>query len=198
MAARQFLLNITLREVEPPVWRQIGVPGDFTLASLHTAIQGVMGWHTAHLHAFEIDGKRYEERQDEDFDTGVPSLDEEEYRVEDVLAKGRSFTYTYDFADDWQHDIIVEDVELVEEADAGDLSPRCVDGEGACPPEDCGGPAGYADLLGVLADPNHPEHDDAVDFVGTFDPEIFSVPQANSLVYALLALEAARKAMAGG
>jgi hypothetical protein len=34
-----------------------------------------------------------------------------------------------------------------------------VDGEGACPPEDVGGPHGYADFLTVLANPTDPEHD---------------------------------------
>ena len=82
----------------------------------------------------------------------------------------------------------------IKEAGPGELSPRCVAGEGACPPEDCGGPMGYADLLEVLADPDHPEHADAVDWIGSFDASVFSVSQANSLVYALLALAEARRA----
>lgn len=197
MPAKLLTLKVALRDVEPPVWRRFGVPGDFTLASLHTVIQGAMGWHTLHLHAFEIDGKRYDERQEEDFDWGTPRFDEEEYRVEEVLGEGAAFTYTYDFADDWHHDILVEAVDIIEEAEPGDMAPRCVDGEGACPPEDCGGPGGYADMLSVLDDAEHPEHESVIDWIGTFDAAVFSVPQANSLIYALLALETARKAMAG-
>lgn len=39
-----------------------------------------------------------------------------------------------------------------------DEVPGCVDGTGGCPPEDCGGPPGYAELQAVLADPGHEEH----------------------------------------
>lgn len=31
---------------------------------------------------------------------------------------------------------------------------------GACPPEDCGGPWGYGNLLAALSDPTHEDHDD--------------------------------------
>src|SRR5215207_3597015 len=61
---------------------------------------------------------------------------------------GSEVEYLYDFGDGWTHD--------VEVLGPGGSTPGCVDGRGACPPEDCGGPGGYAELLEVLADPAHP------------------------------------------
>lgn len=60
------------------------------------------------------------------------------------------FDYLYDFGDGWTHD--------VEVLGPGGDAPGCVDGAGTCPPEDCGGPHGYAELLDALADRRHPEH----------------------------------------
>lgn len=74
--------------------------------------------------------------------------DEAHARLADL---GPEFEYVYDFGDDWSH--------RVEMLGPGDAVPGCVDGRGACPPEDCGGPGGYAELLDVLADPAHPDHE---------------------------------------
>ena len=58
--------------------------------------------------------------------------------------------------------------------------PRCVGGARACPPEDCGGPWGYADFLAAMADPKHEDHRDMKEWVGgKFDPEKFSVDAVN-------------------
>jgi hypothetical protein len=94
---------------------------------------------------------------------------------------GDRLGYTYDFGDDWDHDITVEDVRL---AEPGLAYPRCVTGRRACPPEDCGGIWGYEELLEILADPHHDEHTDRVqwlglDSAGEFDPALFSLAQTN-------------------
>ena len=72
----------------------------------------------------------------------------------DVRSKIR---YTYDFGDDWEHEILVE---KVLDRDETTRYPRCTGGRRAAPPEDCGGVWGYAELAEVLADPAHPEHQD--------------------------------------
>jgi hypothetical protein len=51
--------------------------------------------------------------------------------------------------------------------------PICLEGERACPPEDCGGEMGYELLLEVLADPMHEEYLDLRQWAGDFDPERF-------------------------
>jgi hypothetical protein len=54
----------------------------------------------------------------------------------------------------------------------------CLEGRGAWPPEDCGGSAGYADLLAALADPEHTDHDELVNWLGgPFDPRRSTSPR---------------------
>ena len=79
--------------------------------------------------------------------------------------------YEYDFGDGWRHEILFEGFPL---ADPKAKYPQCVEGERACPPEDCGGPWGYADYLAALADPQHEQHEEMLDWIGgSFDPEEF-------------------------
>ena len=91
--------------------------------------------------------------------------------------------YTYDFGDDWEHDIVVEKV-----LDRGDavVYPRCTGGRRAAPPDDCGGVWGYAELVEILSDPDHPEHEDRLEWLGLddagFDPDRFD---ANAVTRAL-------------
>jgi len=62
----------------------------------------------------------------------------------------------------------------------GKLTPQCMAGAGACPPEDCGGSHGYQNLLEALADPSHPEHENLSDWVaGPIDPENFDVAEVH-------------------
>jgi hypothetical protein len=58
-------------------------------------------------------------------------------------------------------------------------APTCLDGANACPPEDSGGPHGYERLRQVLADPRHPEHADALAWLGRpLQPERFDAGEA--------------------
>ena len=58
--------------------------------------------------------------------------------------------------------------------------PVCLAGKRACPPEDCGGIWGYAQLLETLQDPDDPEHEDMLEWVGEeFDPEAFDLEEIN-------------------
>ena len=49
----------------------------------------------------------------------------------------------------------------------GTKFPLCLEGERACPPEDYGGPWGFADYLEALADPKHEQHDELLEWRGT-------------------------------
>jgi len=79
--------------------------------------------------------------------------------------------YTYDFGDGWEHSVTLEAI-LPQEP--GLDYPRCLGGERACPPEDCGGTYGYAEFLAAIRDPEHEEHQSMLEWVGgAFDPEHF-------------------------
>jgi hypothetical protein len=169
-----YQLKVTLRNVHPPIWRRIQVWEDVTLAQLHRVLQMVMGWEDVHLHEFGIGRKTY----------GVPDPDDERKiidvkrtRIHDVIQQvGTEFEYVYDLGDYWQHDLQLETI-LQPAPDT--LYARCIGGERNCPPEDVGGPGGYEDYLEAMADPEHEEHEDMIQWGGPFDPEAFSVEKIN-------------------
>ena len=167
-------LKVTLHGMKPPVWRRLLTPGEMTLGDLHQAIQAVMGWGSDHLHVFDIAGSQYG-----DPDSLDDVADEERLTLNKVLNTGVSrFTYTYDFGDNWQHMVLIERPRRPLEAGR---YPTCIAGERNCPPEDCGGPWGYQDLLAVLADPAHPDYLERVEWVGeAFDPEEFAIEEARA------------------
>lgn len=165
-----YQLKVTLHDTKPPVWRRVTVDGASTLDHVHEVIQAAFGWLSYHLHEFEIGQKRYG-IPDPDDDWGTPTTDERSVRLDTVASEDSKFEYVYDFGDWWRHKIVVE---KVMPADPTVTVPSCVAGRRACPPEDCGGTWGYQELLEVLADPTHPEHDDRRERIGRpFDPEAF-------------------------
>ena len=115
---------------------------DCTLGDLHEVIQTVMGWKDCHLHQFIINGEYYGSPDELDLDT----KDEDGVLLGQVIKGNRRarFRYDYDFAAGWQHEVCFEQI-VRREPEV--KYPRCVDGARACPPEDVGGPSGYADLL---------------------------------------------------
>jgi Plasmid pRiA4b ORF-3-like protein len=171
-AARRetYQLKITLKDIRPPIWRRVQVPGNIMLASLHDVIQTAMGWSDAHLHEYEVDGQRYG-IPDPDWDDGQVRP-EHKVRLADVADAGSRLLYTYDFGDDWRHLIEVEKVDAPEP----DVElPRCLAGRRGCPPEDVGGPWGYAEFLEVYRDTARAEHESMLEWAGPyFDPEAFA------------------------
>lgn len=174
-----YQLKVSLKGIRPPVWRRVLVTSDTSLPAFHAIIQAVMGWAGYHMHQFIIDGE-YFGQPHEDYELmGMDLEDEQEYRLADLgLREGRKFTYEYDFGDSWQHTILIEKM-LPVDPDA--RCPVCMKGKRACPPEDCGGPWGYANLLEVIRDPSHDEHDEMLEWLdGEFDPEEFDLDKVNS------------------
>jgi len=167
-------LRVTLLGVEPTVIRVIDVPAVSTLPELHDLLQVAVGWTDSHLHQFvvpadvgaDVGEVRYGV-PDAEFD--CDEHDETGVRLTELPPR---FRYLYDFGDGWDHDIEV--------LGPGDPEPGCRYGEGRCPPEDCGGTSGYAELLQVLADPTHDEHQQMAAWVGAW-PE-FDQPSTDRLV----------------
>jgi hypothetical protein len=170
-----YQLKVTLMDSKPPIWRRIQVSSDITLYTLHQIIQEAMGWTDSHLHQFIIGGKYYGEPNP---DYGFEMADESRVKLNRVVKGEKAkFRYEYDFGDNWQHQIVVEKILTPE---AGVHYPRCLTGKRNCPPEDCGGVWGYADFLEAIQNPEHPEHDELLEWVGgEFDPEAFDLDEVN-------------------
>lgn len=173
-----YQMKVTLQNIRPPIWRRIQVPSDLTLRKFHRILQDAMGWYDSHLHQFTIRGVYYAERNPEWEGFGPPVRSERTTRLEDVVSGPKmKFVYEYDFGDGWEHEILVEKVLPPEE---GVRYPVCVTGAPACPPEDCGGPWGYAELLEAIRDRNHERHEELLEWVGArFDPEAFDLAGIN-------------------
>lgn len=179
-------LRIQLEHIEPPIWRELVVPMNTPLDTLHMIIQGAMAWEDTHLHEFEIDGQRYEFPDDEaePWEEGESPRDERQFFLGNLVKEGDEFLYTYDFGDNWRHKITVVKKQAVE-GSPDTVFPSCLDGGRACPPEDCGGPYSYGDFIASLNDPKHAEHKTNREWAGNFESEIFSTSQANSFVSAM-------------
>lgn len=172
-----YQFKITLLEIKPPIWRRIRVP-DCTLAEFHNYIQAAFGWKDYHLHQFEIDGVRYSQAAADGNDFDLDFEDETDVILSNLLPKsGRKsrWIYEYDFGDGWRHEVLFEGHPPV---DPKAKHPLCLEGERACPPEDCGGPWGYADYVAAISDPKHGRHDEMMEWRRPFDPEAFDAKQA--------------------
>jgi hypothetical protein len=172
-------LLVNLMHIEPLIWRRILVPHGITLAQLHKVIQAAMGWENSHLHEFRIDGNRYGVPDEGFEDPSSRVHPEDDVRLHDVLDhKEQTFTYVYDFGDDWHHELVVEEI-LETESDRCEA--YCLDGARNCPPEDIGGPFNYPEILTALSDPKHEGHDHYTEWMGDdFDPEAFDPVSINN------------------
>lgn len=187
-----YQFKIILQGSQPPIWRRIQVPGEYTFWDLHVAIQNSMGWEDCHLHSFEMadagTGRKIvfsDEHEDEDFMISkemevppdflkhIPILrSENDACLSSYFSlSNKKATYEYDFGDGWRHKIILEKILTFE---PGIMYPRCLAGKRACPPEDCGGIWGYEELLEIIKNPSCDEYKERLEWLGDdFDPESF-------------------------
>ncbi len=173
-----YQLKITLKDLQPPIWRRVQVESNVTLEHLHWVIQISMGWTNSHLHSFTIQEIEYGVPMPEfDFD-GVPVHNEKTVILSKIIPSEKfKFSYLYDFGDSWEHEVFIE---TLLEADPEIDYPVCIQGKRACPPEDCGGVWGYQNFLQVIQDSNHPEHEEMLEWVGGFyDPEDAELDEVN-------------------
>jgi hypothetical protein len=170
-----YQLKVTLLGIRPPIWRRIQVTGDTTLHQLHRILQTTMDWHGGHIHEFDMFGTSYGDpanSMDEDI------LDEKKAKLDQLVSEEKErFLYLYDFGDNWEHEILVEKILPRQK---GTQYPTCLKGKRTCPPEDCGGPWGYEELLEVINEPSHEDHEHMLDWVGKdFDPDRFDLEEIN-------------------
>jgi hypothetical protein len=165
-------IRITLGDVaDPPVWRRVLLPAAFPLDRVHRVTQAAMGWQNCHMHVFRVGERDY----GPDPEGILGHLAEAKVRLADVAEAGERIGYEYDFGDGWEH------------AEDGQTYPACTAGEGACPPEDCGGFPGYQRLKEILADPSGEEYGQMRTWAQAqtgreFDPARFDLAEASARV----------------
>ncbi len=162
--------KIELPEILPLIWRRILVPTDYNFWDLHVAIQDSMGWLDYHSHYFEFKGKG----KKKEVRIGIPDFQSpgdlpEVYPGWEIPVLtyfndlGVTVKYLYDFGDSWWHTVQLEGFFFKDKAVK---YPLCIDGERACPPEDCGGVQGYFELIKTLSNPENEDYKEMKDWVG--------------------------------
>jgi len=173
MAESIYQFKVSLKEIQPPIWRRFQVHSGITFRELHKTLQVVMGWWNYHLHLFQIGSLIIADRETlAEWNEG--GISDEIARLNKFVAQaGATFSYEYDFGDSWEHELLLEKIVPVDETA---VYPRCLAGERACPPEDCGGVWGYETFLEAIQNPQHPEHDSYQEWSGSsFNPEAFDL-----------------------
>lgn len=177
-----YQFNVTLQEIEPSIWRRIQVPAQYSFWDLHVAIQDAMGWLDYHLHAFKLRPPHKRKM----IEIGIPDDGEGDLDVlpgwtvpiRDIFTEpGQTALYLYDFGDGWKHEVLLEGILLKEK---GGKYPRCLAGEHACPPEDCGSVPGYYRVVDIVRNPRHVEYRETIAWLKghaknyyPYDPDAF-------------------------
>ncbi|WP_460702428.1 plasmid pRiA4b ORF-3 family protein [Myceligenerans halotolerans] len=156
-----YQVRADLDEAGPAIWRRADLRSDLTLDVVHQVLQDLFGWTDSHLHRFALGGRVWDrdsevflcphDAEDPDNDTdGTPTKD---VRLDEVLAEpGDRLAYVYDYGDDWQVTLRLEQM-----LDGNPASPAaiCTGGRMAAPPDDSRGEFLDGGLAAVVDDPEH-------------------------------------------
>ena len=173
-------LRIELDGIKPVVWRTVEVSLATSLAGLHDVIQAVMLFDNGHLFQFDVGTKRYA-IPDPEWEDVRETVDAQSTKLGALVDRGvASFSYTYDFGDNWQHTVTIE---TITDADSALDYPRFIDGSRRAPPEDVGGIPGFEQFLDAMAKPRHPERRGLLQWHGRpFNPDDIDLPEINSRI----------------
>ena len=152
--------------------RVVLVPASYTFEELHLSLQAAFGWKKYHMYEFNIGQERIS-CTDEWDDEETPKLASDTV-LSDYLKEGDELVYYYDFGDSWEVSIRV--TSLIPDFDKP--GPECTECEGAAPPEDVGGVPGFVEFMEAYKDPDHPEHEEMLEWVGYLwrsEPDIRSI-----------------------
>jgi len=177
-------LKITLDDVKPVVMRRVTVRFGIRLDRLHRVLQAAMGWTNSHLWEFRAGGTGWGPRDPQDDFRDGPH-DATKATLLGVLSDvgGKTIKYLYDFGDGWEHTIKIEKIF----PDVPGLAqPFLLEATGRCPPEDIGGPWGYAEFLEAIADPMHARHAEFAEWHGIdFKPDVVDLKALEARVEAI-------------
>lgn len=165
---KYYEIKVSIRDTHPPVWRRLQIPEGITFHELNAIIQLAFGWCGYHAYNFEVGATLH----DEGIFIELPELDDgwsyyetknsKKEKIDKYFKEYKRMKYTYDFGDDWIHDIIIE---KIIETDIKLVNPVCIKAKMADLPEDCGGPWGYEELLGILSDKNHERYKEMKEWI---------------------------------
>jgi Plasmid pRiA4b ORF-3-like protein len=174
-----YQIKVTLVHSRPPIWRRLQVESGVTLDRLHDTLQLVMGWTNSHLHGFRFPSSQKDARGRL---LPIERADEKATRLDELLRRRTDWlVYDYDFGDSWEHELLLEEIHP---RLPSTRLPIVLAGRGACPPEDVGGLPGYYHFLEAIKDPNHPEHEDMLEWAGKdFDASAFDVQEINRVFH---------------
>jgi Plasmid pRiA4b ORF-3-like protein len=172
---RVLSLHLQIVGCRPPVWRRLLVKESMWLSRLHDSVQLLFDWFDYQTHTFSFGELRFgnplkqEGRMvEDDRDVTLAELDLEQHP---------RFTYVYNFDEGWRVEIAVEKPPAPKK---GARYPRIAAGERAGPPEDCGGPEAYHDMLASLKEPETDLGREWREWVGTdYDPEACDLEKLN-------------------
>lgn len=174
LQVKAYQLKVTLELSNYPVWRRLIVPANTNYYDFHRILQKAFNWQEFHLHDFYIiPGRQDGDKMVYDQDSAIRLVSDRRFLMEeddvpkkmdeDVLLEAHmpaEIYYTYDFGDDWMHEIEVEDV--IEDYSFSHAT--CIAGDGTTPPEDVGGEVGFDDFLKIIEDIDHPEYEEMVEW----------------------------------
>lgn len=180
---KAYQIKVTVKGSKPPVWRRMIIPAGITFDQFSNMINEAMEWSGYHLYSFTFSklGVCFE-KIDEEWDIDdEKALESREYQIDDFMESQKSFMYTYDFGDDWEHTITVEKV--IEDYDQD--CAQVIKFKGNSFPEDCGGVWGYEDLQEILEDPEHPEYEMMSEWFENMSPGEYDMDAINEILYDL-------------
>jgi hypothetical protein len=155
---KTIILKIRLNLTHFDVWRKVSVPLNTNFETLHRIIRICFGWGYYHLHSFTIFDKQKiiariygDDNAFEELPFDEPILSEEAVLISEFLPKHKQIMYTYDFGDNWEHIIEVENVLFGSDKNF----PVCLEAHGYRPPEDIGGEGGYIEFLKMIRKPKN-------------------------------------------
>ncbi|MBQ7585251.1 MAG: plasmid pRiA4b ORF-3 family protein [Desulfovibrionaceae bacterium] len=174
-----YKVKVELKNPVYPIWRVILFDARDDLAFVQRTALKAMGWDMFdHLYSFEIHRESYIDYSHWGHD-GIDGNDASQFGLAQVLGLKDKGQIIYDFGDSWTHTVTVQ--EILNEYEA--KTPWCIKAKGACPLEDCGGIYGFANMLEILEDPDHPEYEDIHEWAGgEFDPNNVSIETINAII----------------
>src|SRR5258708_25205913 len=149
-AEKIYQLRLNAVDITPRIWRRLLVRETMWLSRLHDAIQVSFDWYDYQMHVFTLDELRYGNPFRRE--GGEIIEDDRDIKLADLeMASRQTMIYDYAFGEGWQVELRFEKLLSLEK---GTTYPRCIAGERAGPPEDCGGPEAFKELLHSLKHPN--------------------------------------------